>query len=1326
MLDNEADQNSRSTGFAGRLAGAFIKSKLTPLIVAASVLLGVGAVLMLPREEEPQIIVPMVDVMVQLPGSSPEEVAERVTKPMEKLLWEIPGVEYIYSTSSPGMSMAIVRFKVGQNEEDAIVRLNQKLFANLDLIPPGASPPLVKPRSIDDVPILALTLSSASADHFALRRIAAQMTDQIKEINDVSEIKIIGGQRRQLRVLLDEAKMSSRGIAPAAILPMIGGANQQLPAGSFAEQNRESLVETGSFLTSAEDVGNVVVGVFGDRPVYLRDVARIVDGPEEPVDYVMFGHGAGERERTAAGIEPAVTIAVSKRKGTNAIDIAHRILEKVESLKGSLVPSNVKVSTTRNYGETAAEKSNELLLHMMIAIASVSALILLALGLREAGIVATAIPVTLALTLTVFYLYGYTLNRITLFALIFSIGILVDDAIVVVENMTRHYALPENKGRSLIAIAVDAVDEVGNPTILATFAVIAAILPMAFVSGLMGPYMRPIPVGASAAMVFSMLVAFVVTPWAALKLLKRDTTHEHGDEGFTTRLYRKVMTAIIVRPLWRWTFLTGVVVLLLGSMSLVALKFVKVKMLPFDNKSEFQVIVDMPEGSTLEQTAAVTRELAASVGAVPEVVDYQMYVGIASPYNFNGLVRHYFLRRGPNVADIQVNLLDKSERDEQSHDIAKRVRPELQKIALKYGARIKVAEVPPGPPVLQTIVAEVYGPNYERQIEIARGVRDILDRTDGVVDVDWYVEDDQPKFNVSVDKEKAAINGVSAEQIAATLRLALEGANVGLLHIPSEKEDAVINLRLPKAERSSLADLQQIKVAGSKGNLVPISELVEIKEVKAEKSIYHKNLMPVVYVTADVAGSVESPVYAILGLNDAIEAMKLPEGYALERYVAAQPFLTDKFAMKWDGEWHITYEVFRDLGLAFAVVMVLIYILVVGWFQSFKTPLTIMAAIPFSLVGILPAHALMGAFFTATSMIGFIAGAGIVVRNSIILVDFVELRMKHGMSLVDAVVDAGAVRFRPMLLTAAAVIVGSAVMLADPIFQGLAISLMAGEVASLLLSRMAVPVLFYLSERKKHSEPESVPETPTVVCATDFSPQSATALRYAGTIADAGGARLRVVHAVEPDLPPYFTESQLEALLSEEKRTEDFNLAQIAAFAGEILPADSAFDPVVVEDSPSAAILETISKTKTVLVALGTHGRGGVGRLRFGSVATTVLGDVSVPVLTVGPAVSAESSGEISTMVCRLSDTAAIAFALDLADRHRARIIAVDEGASEPVAPSDPRIESRSAKDVFAAILDISATADLIVAGRNERHIHELIEKASCPVIAVTESDAEK
>jgi multidrug efflux pump subunit AcrB len=706
---------------------------------------------------------------------------------------------------------------------------------------------------------------------------------------------------------------------------------------------------------------------------------------------------------------------------------------------------------------------------------SVVLLIALTLGWRESGIVAMAIPVTLALTLAIFYLVGYTLNRVTLFALIFSIGILVDDAIVVVENIVRHHRLPENRRRPLRDVAVEAVAEVGNPTILATFGVIAAILPMGFVRGLMGPYMRPIPVGASAAMLFSLAVAFVVTPWAALRLLRRDAEATHATEGFATRYYRRIMTRLIGEPRVRYGFLAAVVIALLLAMSMFALKLVRVKMLPFDNKSEFQIIVDMPEGTPLERTAAVTREIGVAIASVPEVADYQMYAGTASPFNFNGLVRHYFLRAGSNVGDLQVNLLPKGDRKAQSHEIAKRVRTLIAPIAQRWNANVKVAEVPPGPPVLQTLVAEIYGPDYERQIAIARQVEKTFVQTAGVVDTDSYVEDDQKEYRFVVDKEKAALSGVAPDQIDATLRLALSGINAGLMHQPREEEDVPIVVQLPRAMRSSLGRLQSIRVMSSGGQLVPLGSLVHIEETIAPKSIYHKNLMPVVYVTADVAGSEESPVYAILKLNRALDKLKLPEGYAMARFVARQPFTTDRFAMKWDGEWHITYEVFRDLGLAFAAVLVLIYVLVVGWFQSFKTPLTIMAAIPFSLIGIIPAHAMLGAFVTATSMIGFIAGAGIVVRNSIILVDFIELRLAQGMSLEEAVIDAGVVRFRPMLLTAAAVVVGAAVILFDPIFQGLALSLMAGEIASLLLSRVTVPVLYYMSERRRRRHNKTQP-----------------------------------------------------------------------------------------------------------------------------------------------------------------------------------------------------------------------------------------------------------
>src|SRR5579883_1980229 len=1047
-------------GIAGRIARAWINSKLTPLLLGASLLIGLFSVWRLPREEEPQIVVPMIDVMVAMPGASSREVEERVTKPMEKLLWEIPGVEYIYSTSSPGQALTIVRFRVGEDEEKSIVRLNQKMFANLDLIPPGASQPLIKPRSIDDVPILALTLSGNEYGPYELRQVAAQIHDAIKQVPDVSQVTLIGGQAREVRVTLDEGRLAGYSIAPLAVLQAIGAANQRRSGGSFASVNREAVLQTGEFLRTADDVRNLTVGVANGRPVFLRDVATVRDSGEEPVQYVHYG--------TREGFQPAVTIAISKRKGTNAITVAGAVLAKVGSLKGRLIPSGVNIAITRQYGETAAEKSNELLLHMLIAVVSVSLLVALALGFRESWIVFTAIPVTLALTLTVFYLYGYTLNRITLFALIFSIGILVDDAIVVVENITRHARLAENKGRKLSEVAIEAVDEVGNPTILATLTVIAAILPMAFVGGLMGPYMRPIPIGASSAMVFSLMVAFMITPWAAVRILKTGNGHAHGEgEDRLTRLYRTVMGNLLHRPVLRWGFLLGVTVLLLGSVSLIYVQFVKVKMLPFDNKSEFQVIVDMPNGTTLEETARVTEMLARETLRQPEVINLQTYAGTASPYNFNGLVRHYYLRRGSNVADIQVNLLPKGERSLQSHDIAKQVRLRLQPIAARYGARIKVAEVPPGPPVLETLVAEIYGPTQAGQIALARQVRELFRETDGVVDVDWYVEDDQTRYRLLVEKEKAALNGISEDDIARALQVASAGYQAGLLHVDSEKEDVPLTVRLDRATRSDLERIQDLKVQGRGGRLVALRELVRPEKEIADKSIYHKNLMPVTYVVADVAGAVESPVYAILKIGPRIDRIHIPEGYAIEQHTAAQPSDPDRYAMKWDGEMHITYEVFRDLGLAFGAVLILIYALVVGWFQSFVTPLVIMAAIPFSLVGILPAHGLLHAFFTATSMIGFIAGAGIVVRNSIILVDFVELRLKEGMPLDEAVIDAGAVRFRPMLLTAAAVVVGSAVILFDPIFQGLAIALMAGEIASLALSRMTVPIVYFLVNHRR-------------------------------------------------------------------------------------------------------------------------------------------------------------------------------------------------------------------------------------------------------------------
>jgi multidrug efflux pump subunit AcrB len=1066
-------------GPAGRIARAFIDSKLTPLVIIASVLMGLGAVMALPREEEPQIIVPMIDIFVQMPGAEAKEVEQRVTQPMEKLLWEIPGVEYIYSTSSPGMSMAIVRFYVGEDEEKSIVRLQSKLMANMDRIPCCVTPPLIKPRYIDDVPILALTFWGGNLDHYSLRRVAAEAETLVKREPNVSITQLIGGEPRRLEVRLDPVRLAAYGIDAARVANILLAANQAADAGSTPSAEGQIIVHAGGLLHTRDEIAAVVLGVTEGRPVYVRDVAEVTDGPAEPDQYVFFGKGPAAAEKglavqpAARGVVPAVTLTVAKRKGTNATHIAERVLARLEDARGTVLPREVQLTVTRNYGETAKEKSDELLWHMLIAVVSVSFLIALTLGRRESGVVALAIPVTLALTLTVFYLYGYTLNRITLFALIFSIGILVDDAIVVVENVVRHFRLPENRGRPLTAVAVEAVDEVGNPTILATLTVIAAILPMAFVGGLMGPYMRPIPVGASAAMVFSLVVAFIVTPWASLRLL-RPASGEDGDghaadphaaEDAATRLYRRVMAPLLHHRGWRLGFLAGVALLLVAACGLVAVGLVKVKMLPFDNKSEFQVILDMPESATLEDTAAAALEMGDYLRTVNEVVDYQAHIGTAGPFNFNGLVRHYYLRRGPHLADIQVNLAARDRRSDQSHAIAKRVRPALQAIAARHHALVKVAEVPPGPPVLATLVAEVYGPDYERQREVARRIRDIMAQTDGVVDVDWYMEEDQPRYRITVDREKAALHGISVAQAAETLALTVSGRKSGLLHQPREQEDVPILLRPPIEQRAGIDRLQAVRIPGADGGMVALADLVRIEKTGIDRSIYHKNLMPVVYVIGEVAGAKESPVYAILELWKAIDAVQLPEGYRIAQHTAGLPESDRRIAMKWDGEWHITYEVFRDLGIAFGVVLLLIFVLVVGWFQSFATPFTIMAAIPFSLIGILPAHWAMGAFFTATSMIGFIAGAGIVVRNSIILVDFIELRLQQGMPLDQAVVDAGAVRFRPMMLTAAAVVVGASVILFDPIFQGLAIALMAGEVASLLFSRMTVPILYFLDKR---------------------------------------------------------------------------------------------------------------------------------------------------------------------------------------------------------------------------------------------------------------------
>jgi multidrug efflux pump subunit AcrB len=1059
-------------GFAGKIARAFINSKLTPLIVAASLLLGLFAIRMTPREEEPQIVVPMVDIYLPLPGSSPQEVQERVVKPFEGKLWEIKGVEYLYSMSRPGMGIITVRFLVGQPMEEALVKLYNKVMSNRGILPPGAGEPLVVPKSIDDVPIMTLTLWSERYDHGTLRTLAREVADTLKKGENTAEVEIKGGLARQVRVTLDPTRLAGYGLSPLQVAEVVQKGNASLPSGSFSATNKELLVDTGGFLESSEAVKRLVIGVSNGKPVYLADVAQVTDGVKEPEDYVFYGIGPGYRTYRSHGSYnkkadyPAVTISVAKRKGANATWVAEDLLKKVEALKGKLIPADVQVTVTRNYGETAREKNNELLFHMFLAAISVTILIALFMGWRAGAVAAIAIPVTLALTILIFYLIGYTLNRITLFALIFSIGILVDDAIVVVENIHRYFTTTIMKP---LDAAIRAVDEIGNPTVLATFAVVASILPMGFVGGLMGPYMRPIPVGASMAMLFSMLIAFIVTPYFAFRFMKGESHHGSNavpEESKLTAFYRKWMGRLIHEKRLRYGFLAGVVALLLISCSLIWFKAVTVKMLPFDNKNELQVIIDASDGTPLEQTARITREMGDALRTIPEVTDFQMYIGTSAPFNFNGLVRHYYLRKGSNLADIQVNLLPKAERSDQSHAIAKRIRPLVKTIADKYGARVKVAEIPPGPPVLSTLVAEVYGPNDAARASIAAKVKAILAKTAGVVDVDWYREADQQKVTFTVDQEKAALSGIAVENVAKTLRIALAGQDVGLLHLPKEKEPVAINLRLPLSRRSSIAELSSITVSGSRGN-VPLSQLVRTSTASEEKTLYRKNLKNVVYVIGDVAGQIEAPVYAILKMQKEITALPTTDGTKIEVLASRQPWSEEHMGMKWDGEWHITYEVFRDLGIAFGAVMVLIYILVVAWFRDFTTPLVIMAPIPLTLIGILPGHALFGAFFTATSMIGFIALAGIIVRNSIILIDFAEMKRRDGMPLDEAIIEAGAVRFRPMLLTAAAVVVGSFVIVFDPIFQGLALAMMFGEIASTTLSRVTIPILYYLVQSWK-------------------------------------------------------------------------------------------------------------------------------------------------------------------------------------------------------------------------------------------------------------------
>lgn len=1049
-------------GIAEKIAKAFLKSKITPLLVIASLFIGIVSVILTPKEEEPQIVVPMVDIIVPYPGAKVGDVEKAVLSPLEELMWEIPQVEYVYGTAMNDVAMVTVRFKVGEDEEKSITKLKTKIDYNIDRMPHGVMMPIIKKRSIDDVPQVAITLWSKKYNGSELRRLAKEVEKRIKETENVSETTIIGGYKRIVKVEPDINKLKGYNLDLFRLYGAISMSNTSLNNGEVTEQNKTFYISTGGFLENIDDVKNLVVGVYNGRPAYLKDVALVEDSSIVPEHYHLIGFN----QNTNQDKYEAVTISIAKRKGSDSVVVAENVLQKIDSLKGYIIPDDVFVSVTRDYGETALDKVKTLIEHLLGAIIAVIIVMTLTMGWRAGLVVFVALPVTFALTFFVYYMFDYTLNRVTLFALIFVAGLVVDDAIIVVENMERHFKLGKD---NLIQKAIKAVGEVGNPTILATITVIVAIYPMAFVGGLMGPYMKPMPIGASLAMIFSLFVALIITPWLSFKLLAgHSAKHEvvlDEDEWVKNtklyKLYKTILTPLMDKISYRLIFTGVMLMLFFGAFLFIPTKKVVMKMLPFDNKNELQVIIDMPEGTSLEQTTAVAMEIGNYLSTVKEVENYQIYAGLAAPYNFNGLVRHYFMRQGNNVADIQVNFVDKKFRKLQSHDLALKIRKPIQEIGKKYNANIKIAEVPPGPPVLSTLVAEIYGPDRKSRMEIASKVKEVFETTEGVVDVDWYVEDDMKEYVFEVNKKKAALTGVSTEMISKTMYIALKGMNAGILHTERDRESVEINLRLSERDRNKLSFIKDIHVISMSGKSVPLSELVEIKEKLKDKAVYHKNLIPVVYVTGDVAGKVESPVYAILDMKKKIDQITY-HGKKIKQLWTSQPKTDQDVSLKWDGEWQITYEVFRDLGLAFAAVLVIMYFVLVGWFRSFATPIIMMIPIPLSLLGIIPGHFIFGEFFTATSMIGFIALAGIMVRNAVLLIDFIEAALEKGKNIKDAVIESGAIRTRPVMLTTVAVITGALFMLPDPIFAGLGIALITGAVVSTILTLVIIPLSYYI------------------------------------------------------------------------------------------------------------------------------------------------------------------------------------------------------------------------------------------------------------------------
>jgi len=1063
-------------GISGRIAKHFLHSQMTPLLALVAVLLGLFAVAVTPREEEPQINVTMANVLIAYPGASAKDVAQTVATPAEQVLSQIAGVDHVYSVAQPGMAVITVQFKVGEQHVPSLVKLYDVVHSHADWLPPnlGVAQPIIKAKGIDDVPVVALTLwrEQTLGGGIELTQVAHAIEAELKRVQGTREVSTLGGTQRMVKVQLNPESLNAYQLSMQDVRAALQSANVSQNAGNLVQNNREVLVQTGNFLRDANEVKQLVVGISEGKPVFLRDIAEVHDGADQPNSYVWFGTGpaAADKQIKANGEFTAVTVAITKKPGANAVEVADQLLARVAELKGSVIPDDVQVSITRNYGETANDKAMKLIKKLLFATLAVVALVWVAMGRREALVVGIAVMLTLAATLFASWAWGFTLNRVSLFALIFSIGILVDDAIVVVENIHRRRALASHQ--PLSEIIPDAVDEVGSPTILATFTVIAALLPMAFVSGLMGPYMSPIPINASMGMLISLAVAFIITPWLVLRF--SSAHHEElKDERDTplSRFFRNRLTPFLNgvhgRPMRRklWLAIVGGLVLAVG---LGVVKLVILKMLPFDNKSEFQVVVDMPSGTPLEQTNAVLHDLGAYLATVPEVTDYEAYAGTASPINFNGLVRQYYMRSAAEQGDLQVNLRDKQHRNRSSHEIATAVLEPIQAIGKKWGAKVKIVEVPPGPPVMSPIVAEIYGPDYDGARLVAGKVREQFGKTEGIVAIDDSVTEAAPKLQLHVLQSKAALLGVSARDIVDVISMALSGQDVASLHEADAKYAPPLRLGLPPEKLSHIDEVLKLKVRARDGVLVPLSEVVQVIPVQRDYPIFHKDLLPVVYVYGDMAGKLDSPLYGMFGINSKIGGVQLAQGGTLESYYFKQPSNPYAgYALKWDGEWQVTFETFRDMGIAYGVGLILIYLLVVAQFKSYVVPLVIMAPIPLTIIGVMPGHALFGAQFTATSMIGMIALAGIIVRNSILLVDFVNLQLRDGMDLQHAVIAAAGARAKPIMLTGLAAMLGALFILDDPIFNGLALSLIFGILVSTVLTLVVIPVLYYATLYKK-------------------------------------------------------------------------------------------------------------------------------------------------------------------------------------------------------------------------------------------------------------------